>query len=216
MTTDEETQDAVERAIGWYAEHQIVSESADRWMLRKPGTSNMWAEIAVLAKGTLLVHGDTDPVLFGHMTDCRRPENAVHWMARSAPDDHYFVQKAGIAMGCAASAVIWTPSIKRFREELSEMIADLDQDHHDHRQNRRYKKELEDVLEVALGSDEHEIPSLQGAVYDTAGCDGEDIPKGRVISQTMICAWAIIRRLSALLKEREAAAATVTAEVALQ
>lgn len=201
MTTDEETKDATERAVGWYAQHQIVSESADRWMLRKPGTSNMWAEIAVLAKGTLLVHGDTDPVLFGHMTDCRRPENAVHWMARSAPDDHYFVQKAGIAMGCAASAVIWTPSIKCFREELSVMIDEL---HREHGSEHPLKQELEDILARAR-DDEDDISSLQKDVYD-CGVEGEDVPKGRVISQTMICAWAAIRRLSTLLKAREAEA----------
>ena len=63
MTTSaQDTEARMQQAQNDYAKHVIVQSSADRWKLKRPGTGDLWAEVAVLAKGTLLVHGDRDPM----------------------------------------------------------------------------------------------------------------------------------------------------------
>lgn len=47
-----------------------------------------------------------------------------------------------------------------------------------------------------------------GAAQDSRHFESEWVPTGRVISARMIHAWAIIRRLSTLLKAREQADAS--------
>lgn len=201
LTTKEATKLVIDRVVGWYATHEIVHETADRWLLKKPGGTNEdWAEVASLAMGTLLVHGDHDPMLFGNMTDCRRPENVVHWMARQAPNDDYFVSKARRALGLNADAFIWNESIEAFCEELQDLIAEEEDE------DRR--AELQEILEDATESEDHDVKELQQDVYGLSGFDSESVPDGQVISSRMIHAWAIICRLSALLKARETDGAT--------
>lgn len=207
LTTEETKKLVMERVVTWYAEHQIVRETENSWLLKKPGTNEDWAEVVSLAAGTLLVHGDHDPVMFGNMTDCRRPENVVHWMARERPDDEYFVQKARRVLGHNADELIWDQTIERFREELEEMVAEArSADPGD----STWRETLEEVLEDANdSSDDEDIRRLQDDITSCPRFDSEWMPTGRVISSRMIHAWAIIRRLSTLLKAREQADVTI-------
>jgi len=191
--TEKQTSSAITLAEKTYSKHTITDETVDRWRLSAPDTFGFWAEVVVLSNGTLLVHGDTDPVLFGPMIDCRRPENAVHWMARSSPDDSYFIGKASRAMGAAAAATIWRPSIDAFAENLEVFIEDMDEEDD--------RGPLEDMLYEARRSEDSDVEGLQRAFTDATDADYE--PRGHVISSTMIFAWAIIQRLSSLLKARE-------------
>lgn len=217
--TEEETKAAIERATGWYAEHQIVpyappvhhlANQCDRWLIKKPGTNNYWAEVAVLARGTLLVHGDGgDPVLFGHYRDATNPASTVHWMNRARPDDGYFMEKVRIAMGSGADATIWHPSIDQFCEELEAYIAECvpggEHDPDDMREPDKARRELAELKEILSDAKERgtddDVRDFRTEVYNVTG-DSEMLPEGRVISQNMIFAWVVIRRLSALLKEK--------------
>lgn len=199
MTTSaQDTEALMQQAKNDYAEHVIVQSSADRWKLKRPGTGDLWAEVAVLAKGTLLVHGDRDPILFGHLSNYEHPEEVVHWMARPRPDTGYFVEKASIAMGYT-EGIIWRPSMKCFLEELHAAIDELDEEGHERREALQ-----EIVLRTTDLEDEDDDFLIEGFkldIYNTVPYDIEGMPKGRVISNRMVHAWAIIQRLSQLLND---------------
>lgn len=124
MTKEEEaeTQSAMKRAAEAYAKHTIEESSPGRWLLTDGtagsppmrGWNTRWAEVVVLAAGTLLVHGDgMDPVLFGHMYDSSA-EDIVHTMACTRPDDALMLASVRTAMGRPAAVVLWEdPSQER-------------------------------------------------------------------------------------------------------
>lgn len=200
MTTSaQDTEALMQRAKNDYAEHVIVQSSADRWKLKRPGTGDLWAEVAVLAKGTLLVHGDRDPILFGHLADYDRPSDVVHWMARPRPDTGNFVVKASVAMGMT-EGLIWRPSMKLFLEELHAVIDGLDEEEHEHRE--ALQEIVLQTTDMENEDDDYLIEGFKLDIYNTAPYDIDGMPKGRVISHRMVHAWAIIQRLSQLLKEQ--------------
>lgn len=182
----------MEDIASWYKDHQVVREGEGRWLLKRPGTNEEWCEVAALARGTLLVHGDHDHVLFGHNLDCECPEDLVHWMARDRPDNGYFLEKARIAMGSGSESLVYSLCIDKFQEELEDMGDD----------NRDLYDELDDIRSDANSSSVEDIPFLQREIMELSSYENDGVPEGRVVSTRMIHAWAILNRLSALLKEK--------------
>lgn len=176
-----------------YANHRIVSYERGHWLLKAPDTNVFWVEVVALAGGKLLVHGDTGPVLFGQLSD--RFDNfdlyakgLVRWMGnRKRPDDSYFMEKARI--GTETEAALYTPDLGEFQREMESMIAE--------EEDARLKTELQEILD-RVGPHEDEIPKAQEEIYDLLG-DPERIPKGRVVSTSVIYAYAALQRLVVLL-----------------
>lgn len=186
-----------------FEKHEIVKWSEGRWFLKQPGTNNFWFEVVVLAGGYLLVHGDIQAVMFGcyHANENDTPHRAarrtVLWMGtRKRPDDGYFIEKAGI--GGTADETIWTYDEDTLREEISELIkevsdgeVEVDSRKHDRRE------ELEDVL-ARVG--DVSLEEIQREVYDALDGDGESVPRGKILSSSMVYAHAALQRLTKLLE----------------
>lgn len=188
-----------------FAKHEIVKGSEGRWLLKQPGTNNFWFEVVVLAGGCLLVHGDIQAVIFGRYhahendTPTRAARQMVLWMGtRKRPDDSYFVEKAGL--GGTADETIWTYDEDTLREQIKELIkevsdGEVDEDGEVDSHKRERREELEDVL-ARVG--DVSLEEIQREVYDALEGDGESVPRGKIISSSMIYAHAALQRLTGL------------------
>lgn len=220
MTTEAETQLAMKAVTAAYAKHTIEEASPGRWLLTDGtavsppmrGWNTRWAEVVVLAAGTLLVHGDgMDPVMFGH-TYNSSAEDIVHTMACTRPDDALMIASVRTAMGRPYDVVVWEDSLRCFREELSEFIAQcvatreravlVDPESPHALQERGRIETMNGLLEKSRSGSDGDVPYLRrelDAVLDTTWAR---TPQGRVISNQMLSAWAIVCRLSEVLKGR--------------
>lgn len=210
-STDQEMAQARES----FAKHEIVKWSEGRWLLKQPGTGTFWFEVVVLAGGSMIVHGDIQAVVFGHYSarkDATPDATAwqmVHWMAsRKRPDDHYFIEKAGI--GGTADETIWTPDDDVLRAEIVELIAAARESEAAAEPDTDLRDtDLSDTLEDALdnvGSLTHE--QVQHAVYEALDGDAESVPQGRRVSAAMIYAHAALQRLAELLDAEDVGSLT--------
>jgi hypothetical protein len=193
-----------------FARHSIVKRSEGRWLLREPGTSVFWFEVVVLAGGSMIVHGDIQAVVFGHYSARRdaTPDDTawqmVHWMAsRKRPDDHYFIEKAGI--GGTADETIWAPDDDVLRAEIVELIAAARESEAAAEPDTDLRDALEDAL-GNVGSLTHE--QVQHAVYEALDGDAESVPQGRRVSAAMIYAHAALQRLAELLDAEDVGSLT--------
>jgi hypothetical protein len=193
-----------------FEKHQIVKTGQGRWLVRRPGTNVFWFEVVILAGSSMLVHGDVQAVMFGryHPSEVDSADDIawqmVHWMAsRERPDDHYFVEKAGL--GGTADETIWTRDEDTLRQEILELIDEtmraggendsFDSDCH----YAEVTSSLTEALD-SVGSASHE--EVQRAVYEAMDGDGERVPKGRRISSAMVYAHAALQCLARLLGEQ--------------
>ena len=190
-----------------FEKHEIVKWSEGRWLLKQPGTSTFWFEVVVLAGGYLLVHGDIQAVMFGcyHANENNLPTTTarqmVLWMGtRKRPDDGYFIEKAGI--GGTADETIWTYDEDTLREEIADLIkevSDGEVDEDDEVDSRKHdrREELEEIL-TRVG--DVSLEEIQSQVYDALEGDAESIPRGKLLSSSMVYAHAALQRLTKLLE----------------
>jgi len=132
-----------------FQNHVIRSHSDGRWVLQSKhadgGWENaFWVEVVALRRGSVLVHGDIDHIIFGQYRDSEDPEACVRWMGRRNSVDDYVLEKARIGMGSphdviSHSAEVWLHHAKRWAQEeyvdhaggvpewLSEAISELEE-----------------------------------------------------------------------------------------
>ena len=185
-----------------FEKHEIVKWSEGRWFLKQPGTSTFWFEVVVLAGGYLLVHGDIQAVMFGcyHANENDTPHRAarrtVLWMGtRKRPDDGYFIEKAGI--GGTADETIWTYDEDTLREEIAELIAAARESEAVTEPDTDLREELEEIL-TRVG--DVSLEEIQSQVYDALEGDAESVPRGKLLSSSMVYAHAALQRLTKLLE----------------
>lgn len=114
--------DREDKAAKMLSSHRIVSRDHCSWVMMPPREKVYGEHIEVrsLRWGQLLVHGDWDPVVFGHYNS--RNDNAhiskLYWIGRSSME--YVHQKARIASGSSFledDIDEWKKDIKRYRRE---------------------------------------------------------------------------------------------------
>lgn len=93
MSTEDEAREAYDarltaRAVAEAGRLAISARTDRSWLLRdaeRPGWSNWgWAEIVVLSRGRLLLHGDDECLVFGTRHDPARPLDAVATIAAAS------------------------------------------------------------------------------------------------------------------------------------
>jgi hypothetical protein len=193
-----------------YAGHIITEQSTHgdgmlgRWTLHRrypdgKWSSDMWCEIIEGRGGYLYVNGDISACVFGICGGVKGPGAMVAWMARPSPGDSYMAEKLRIGMGPGEHdfdpARSWDAdvAIEDIEAWRAEHKADAD-DSEDEDENNSLDEILDDLRNG--DSDQH---SMCRALYD-AGVDPEQFSCwGLVPSSRIVCAWAALRRLHALL-----------------
>lgn len=197
-----------------FATHRVREAGHARWLIMKPhadgGWDNIfWTEIVVLEGGHLLVHGDTDCVMFGIHPEAplrggRESWRAVvRWMGcRKRPDDHYFLEKAHIGMGGDALTEVYDP--ESMREDIDGLIADYRRDLDDLEPEAKAEHlSVIEALEEERGNIGERPPdAIRESIYDVIE-DSESLPEGTVVSTRMVYAHAALQRLVALFEEEE-------------
>lgn len=92
----------------WFDRHAIVEHSTNRVLFRRLRTEPAdkhgrwegfyWFEVALLAGGVLLVHGDIEHVLFGYADARTTLDGALNWIGQTKLGDPYVYEKAKIGM----------------------------------------------------------------------------------------------------------------------
>jgi hypothetical protein len=123
--------------------------------------------------------------------------------SRKRPDDHYFIEKAGI--GGTADETIWAPDDDVLRAEIVELIAAARESEAAAEPDTDLRDALEDAL-GNVGSLTHE--QVQHAVYEALDGDAESVPQGRRVSAAMIYAHAALQRLAELLDAEDVGSLT--------
>lgn len=194
--------DLMVRAEKAYARHQIRSVGACglRWTIAEKvdngWSSNLWAEIVVLAGGSLLVHGDFEPCLFSGFSggDARA---TVAWIGGHTDVD-YPCGKASIGLGGS-----------EFTEELSGEVlcADIAAliESWEERTGDEILEETKDRLDEAYEcaedvSDQGELRAIVSELVEEDVIDSEEASSmGEVTTYRVVMAHAAIRRLHTLL-----------------
>lgn len=89
-----------------FSKHVVKSTNGvDRWVIAQPGTNNFITEIALVAFGQILVHGDGPDALFGRCS--YSGGRLISWLANSDPD--YLASKviAGDAKRWDDEVALW-------------------------------------------------------------------------------------------------------------
>lgn len=192
------------RRLQWFAadafkDHVLRSElyydegNCARWLIGKPGTGVMLAEIFAGVTGSLIVHGDCDWCRFAHYSDHRGAWNRLCWMARCTDVDYYVAQKARIG-----SARCYNDHL-----EYDSEVAD-----HDIRlyltelQSTDPNPELVEVLTQALESVESETELRQFLADRDRGWDLWEHHFGSVTPAPVVFAHAALQRLYRLLEAK--------------
>jgi hypothetical protein len=189
-----------ERTLAAFAEHQIEERSEHgnlgRWVMRKPGTSNLWVEVVELLGGTLLVHGDIYPQLWAH-GQSGAPGGLVCWMGcRNSPSDCYLREKSHTAMG--------HDSARKYDCEIAiEDARDYIREHIESGYEQYASPEFQESFEDACRSISYDLSHDEAMrVWQDlfSGDEWESYPDwGMVTAQGFAQAWAALVRLRALL-----------------
>jgi hypothetical protein len=203
--------DEMANAAKAYENHQIKIERpcGTRWSLleQEPGGAwrgNLWCEIIVLAGGSVLVHGDFEPCIFSGFSG-GSPREHIAWIGGHG-DVSYPASKASLGLGG-----------REYVEEIDGgvLCASLREIAEDW-QNQRGEEIPEDAQEEIDGAcdqietslnHQYEFQKLIMDLIDAEVIDSEQASSlGVVTTRRVIMAHAALRRLHALLREREKAA----------
>jgi hypothetical protein len=177
-----------------FSEHSIRQQVADGWwVVQRCNEPDDWTgfysfEVVCLANRQLYVGGDIQHVVFGY-----GPPGAVDrvaWVASAHLD--YAAEKA--AIGGSADLVDWDDAV--MREEMGDWVAAAAGNTHEYQQRAR-------LLEHLRGCQTHE--EYLRVLGNEAATLGDSTPwsAGRVPSTRLFYALAAVRRLHALLTEKE-------------
>jgi len=195
-----------------FEKHMIKSRGDGRWVIAKKYEDGAWcgfymAEVIVGVHGTLIVHGDISPVMFGHYSGYTDPLQVVGWVAYSGISS-YLQSKAHIAF-CAPfdrdltksfnpDVAIWElkDRLKDRLQELEDYYEDVDEI--DDPEVAAWRKAIRGVGGDAWEMVRHE---LYDDLEDAGCCDvGEMIwDIGEVPAARLYYAQAACRRLLELL-----------------
>lgn len=194
--------DLMVRAEKAYARHEIKSVGACgfRWSLVEKvdggWNSNLWAEIVVLAGGSLLVHGDFEPCIFSGFSggDARA---TVAWIGAHTDVD-YPCGKASIGLGGS-----------EFAEELNAEVLRADIAERMESWKERTGEKIHDAIREAFEeaseraedvTHQEELRAIVVDLIDAEAIDSEEASSmGIVSSNRVIMAHAALRRLHTLL-----------------
>lgn len=178
--------------------HEITSTGESRWTLKRAdGGGHYWVEIACLAGGRLIVHGDIQPSVFqGHSHEV---EQLVVWIARS--NIGYLAEKAqaGIKSEEAVRTYDDDEAEAYLLDDIREAKERKDEFGEEHLEERL------DVLRRALEAVRNGYPEEMHRIICEEIQDGWEwaYSIGRVIAPRVYYAHAAVKRLHALLNVGE-------------
>lgn len=177
-----------------------VNEKEGWWVIGRPEDSAYRVQICVLKWGSLLVHGDIDPVMFGHFRDRRATREAVvRWIARSNID--YVEEKANIGMGRSMcrrehEVMLWQVE-DRIRNTLEDYEGDIEKLSATEKRRLIMWNEVKDMIK-----NEHNPDEIDDYIYSTTS-DSEDILSGAVTEIRVLWAYYLLRKLVELIDARQ-------------
>lgn len=192
-TREKYESDLKNQVIADFKNHQITSEilttKLGRWTLSDPNSPFNWVEIVELAHGTILVHGDADPVLFGLYSGPDYQGSLVEWVGkRESPHDPYLAQKGSI--GTQVEMLDYDPKVALAdAEEWISMQEAFSVDF------EAWDEALDHIASEALQPVEAMLEIIEDT-YDT--CKSW----GKVTSYRLGRAWAALNKLNSLLDTR--------------
>lgn len=176
-----------------YEGHELVKRGVDRWLIKRPGSSIFWQEVAHLHGPRLVIVGDGPDLIF-RMGDRGDPERAVHAAAR---DDLGYIRKKLLPPG---SGQYWDEEValddlrQHVRELREAAAADEDGDVD--------AAALRQADAFAAALEEYSVGSGERAFYDVLTDhvpDAWEMGFGHVYDADLYYALAALKRLSALL-----------------
>lgn len=171
-----------------FKDHELVRTAGDnRWTIKRPGTSQFWAEIAILSAGTVVVHGDIEPAIFAHYSgNDNTAEGCLRWVAGMADSLDYGREKMSIGMGKNLGVEYLPKKAERDIELLAERYKDRGETY----------EALMELADVAPYKDRHEvyeeIYAITGGAEDCQGI-------GEVPSSRLLYAIGAVKRLVEIL-----------------
>lgn len=204
-----------ESAVARFAAHTITHQSAlnglGRWVMRQPGTSDLWVEVVELHGGVLLVHGDIGPQLWARGTS-RAPGDLVQWMgSRGSPSDCYLREKSSIAMGCDTAREFDSGiAVEDAQAFVQKTLTDHEGRPHQYR-NSGWRNRFATACQIIRNDDvSHERACRLWSKVFTAHDEWESYPNwGMVTEFHFALAWAALVRLRGLLGSETAEAREV-------
>lgn len=172
--------------------HYVREYSTNRWLLMRPLKDGGWdgtyaTEIVALWRGSLLVHGDIDTVIFARYTDTNDPIGCVRWIGTNSDIRYYAAQKAAAGTG---RELVYAIDDAVFAQELRRL-------------RREYKAEdAREAIDAALNSMRHGEP-LEMVRHNLAtewALESEDVyALGKVVAPRVYFAHAALKRLCHLI-----------------
>ena len=190
--------------VATFAEHTIASRSEGRWVLKRNGTEgNFWCEVAALAGGFLLVHGDFD-VCAWEGGSYRAPRDLVGWIGAHGNDLGYVTEKASRALDGHELTEERIGEV--LRHDLADLLADWEP-YHGEEPSDDVREAITDAIEQADDCTyQQEFDRLIESLMDDNVIDGEEASGlGCVTTRRVIRGWAAVNRLHTLLLAEESA-----------
>jgi len=201
-----------------FEKHELKSSGDGRWTLAAKHDDGDWTstgitEIVVGLNGSVIIHGDYDPVIFTSYDHKASALQLVQWVARSRGIG-YLTSKAVRGMSAPADKDITKTfdhdvAIWEMRGHIQTALADIDTD--DSEELQRIEPEIEAWREAisAVQSDHEPWECVRGRLYDDLEESGmSDVGEfvwdiGLVPSSRIFYGQAACRKLLQLLENKE-------------
>lgn len=168
-----------------FKNHKLVKSGDDRWIIRRPGTSQFWVEIAILSAGTVMIHGDIAPAIFAHYSG-DSTEGCLRWVAEMANNFEYGSAKMSIGMLENLGAEYRS---KKAEEDIENLAERYEHDEEKH-------EKLMELADMAPYKERHEVYE---EIYDITGEAEDCYGIGEAPSSRFLLAVSAVERLVELL-----------------
>lgn len=175
-----------EMALRAFSNHEITHKGLDRWRCRNPEKSEHWFEVAILANGTLIVHGDISTAVFGRFSGAEY--KLLDWVAGMHDSLGYAREKISIGMGAPLGEEYDPEAARHDLKALAQVCAE------EYEEDGEYELErlLEDIEPFNNRS------NLLDDIYHATGTMHDTI--GMRTTQRVVYAVYAVKKLVELLK----------------
>jgi len=171
------------QANACYADHALISQASDRWIIGRPGSSAFRTEVINLTLGGVYVGGDIDHLIFRYSQD--EGIERVRWMSRRRDAaDSYFLEKASIGSG-RKLVYAWDLAV------ALDDLADINPE--DYGMTADGLSDLLESLESSVCQYD-----FQSRLHEHGSFDDDDLKYGEIPDQRCYHVMAALKKLDAL------------------